>query len=50
MIVQLMQEVAGGTLESVITDECSMSLDNTLLIYRLKNCSNMQDKKFLQKT
>ena len=29
MIVQLMQEVAGGTLESVITDECSMSLDNT---------------------
>ena len=29
MIVQLMQEVAGGTLESVITDECSMNLDNT---------------------
>ena len=29
MIVQLMQEVAGGTLESVITDECSMCLDNT---------------------
>ena len=29
MIVQLMQEVAGGTLESVVTDECSMSLDNT---------------------
>ena len=31
MIVQLMQEVAGGTLESVITDECSMSLDNTFV-------------------
>ena len=29
MIVQLMQEVAGGTLESVITDECSMDLGNT---------------------
>ena len=29
MIVQLMQEVAGGTLESIITDQCSMSLDNT---------------------
>ena len=28
MIVQLMQEVAGGTLESLITDECSMSLDS----------------------
>ena len=29
MIVQLMQEVAGGSLESVITDECSMNLQNT---------------------
>ena len=29
MIVQLMQEVAGGTLETVITDECSMNLKNT---------------------
>ena len=29
MIVQLMQEVAGGTLESVVTDECSMDLGNT---------------------
>ena len=29
MIVQLMQEVAGGTLKSVITDECSMDLGNT---------------------
>ena len=31
MIVQLIQEVAQGTLESVITDECSMSLDNTYI-------------------
>ena len=29
MIVQLMQEVAGGTLESIITDECSMNLSNS---------------------
>ena len=29
MIVQLMQDVAGGTLESVVTDECSMELGNT---------------------
>ena len=31
MIVQLIQEVAQGTLESMITDECSMSLDNTYI-------------------
>ena len=29
MIVQLMQEVAGGSLESIITDECNMSLDTS---------------------
>ena len=29
MIVQLMQEVAGGTLDSLITDECNMSLDSS---------------------
>ena len=31
MIVQLMQEVAGGTLETLITDECSMSLDSSFV-------------------